>query len=124
VIGWVDQFRNRQAHRLMARAQNVDAIDLDGIDRADCPSNFGIGHQIRINFLAQFRRKLFGIVQATMTKLFGKNYCGRDDWTCQRTAASFVNPGDLRDTSGAEFFFVTKSASPIHLRKSLADLRE
>jgi hypothetical protein len=44
VIGLVNERRDRQAHRLMARAQNVDAIDLDGIDRADCPSDFGIGH--------------------------------------------------------------------------------
>jgi hypothetical protein len=124
VFGLFDQGFDRQAHRLMARAQNIDAIDLDGIDRANCPSDFRIGRQIRINFLAQFRRKLFGIVQATMTKFLRKDYSSGDNWTRQGTTPSFVNPGDLRDAGGAEFFFVTKSASPIHLRKSLADLRD
>ena len=32
VIGRLDQRRDREAHRSMARAQNVDAIDLHGID--------------------------------------------------------------------------------------------
>src|SRR5947208_9233983 len=46
MLGRVDQRRDCQAHRSMARAQNVDAIDLNGIDSADHPSDFGIGHQI------------------------------------------------------------------------------
>jgi hypothetical protein len=62
MIGRVDQCCNCQAHRSMARSQNVNAIDLDRIDRADRPSDSGIGHQIRIDLLAQFRCKLFGIV--------------------------------------------------------------
>jgi hypothetical protein len=124
VIGWVDQFRDGQAHRSMARAQNVDAIDLGGIDSTDRPSNFGIGHQIRINFLAQFRRKLFGIVQATMTKFFRKNYSRGDNWTRQGTTPGFINPGNARNASSAQFFLMTKPASPVHPPKSLADLRE
>jgi hypothetical protein len=100
----------------MARPQNIDAIDLDGIDSADRPPDFGIGYEIRINFLAQFRCKLLRIVQATMTKFFRKNYSSGDNWTRQGTTPSFVNAGDLDDAGGAQFFFVTKSASPIHFR--------
>jgi hypothetical protein len=100
----------------MARAQNIDAIDLDGIDSADRPPDFGIGYEIRINFLAQFRRKLFGIVQATMTKFFRKNYCSGHNRARQRTPTSFINPSNTRDTGAAQFFLVTKSASPIHFR--------
>jgi len=59
-----------------------------------------------------------------MTEFFRENHCGGDDWSCQGAAASFVNPGNARDSDCAEFFLVTKSAAPIHLRKSLADLRE
>jgi hypothetical protein len=62
MIGRIDQCCDCQAHRSMARAQNVDAINLSGIDSADRPSDFGIGHQIRIDLLAQFRCKLLGIV--------------------------------------------------------------
>ena len=114
VMRRIGQGRDRQAHRLMACAQDVDAIDLDRIDNADRPSDVGIGHQIRINFLAQFRRKLFGIVQATVTKFFRKNYRSGHNRTCKRATSSFINPGDSRDPGGAQFFLVTKSASPAH----------
>jgi hypothetical protein len=118
VLGRFDQGFDRQAHGAVARAQNVDAIDLDRINNTDSPSDFGIRDKFAIDLFAQFRCELFGIVQTTMTEFFGENHCGRDDWTCQRAAASFVNPSDARDSNGAEFFLVTKSAAPIHQRES------
>ena len=39
----IDQSRNRLAHRSMGSAQNINAIDLRGIDNANGPSDFGIG---------------------------------------------------------------------------------
>jgi hypothetical protein len=114
VIRRVHQGRDRQTHCSMARAQDVDAINFNGIDNGDRPSDFGIGHQFRINFLAQFRRKLFGIVQATMTKFFGENYRSCHNRTCERATSSFINTCDPPDTDGAKFFLVTKSAPPAH----------
>jgi microcompartment protein CcmK/EutM len=116
VIGRIDKCRNRHSHRSMACTQNIDAINLNGIDNTDCPSDFGIGHQIRINFLPQLWRKLLGIVQATMTKFFGKDHGSSDNRTRQRTTTGFVNPGNPRNTGAAQFFLVTKSASPVHVR--------
>jgi hypothetical protein len=52
VVGRFDQGFNRQAHGAMARAQNVDPIDLDGINNPDSPSEFGISDQFAIDFLA------------------------------------------------------------------------
>ena len=43
VVGWLEQGLNRHAHGAVARAQNVDPIDLDGINNTDSPSDFGIG---------------------------------------------------------------------------------
>jgi hypothetical protein len=114
MIGRVDQRCDCQAHRSMACAQNVDAINLNGIDSADRPSDFGIGHHIRIDLLAQFRCKLLGIVQATVTKFFRKNYRSGHNRASQRPPASFINPGNPRGAGGAQFFLVTKSASPAH----------
>jgi hypothetical protein len=116
VIWRVYQGRDRHAHRSMARAQDIDAINLDRIDNADCPSDFGIGYQIGIDLLAQFRRKLLGIVQSTMTKFFGENYCSGHNRACERATPSFINPGNPRDSGGAQSFLVTKSASPVHFR--------
>jgi hypothetical protein len=118
VVGRFDQGFDRQAHGAVARAQNVDPIDLDGINNTDSPSDFGIRDEFAIDLFAQFRRELFGIVQMTMTKFFRKNDSRGDNRTRQRAAASFVNPSDTRDSDGAEFFLVTKSAAPIHQRES------
>jgi hypothetical protein len=119
MIGRIDKCCDCQAHRSMACAQNVDAINLNGIDSADRPSDFGIGHQIRIDLLAQFRCKLLGVVQATVTKFFRKNYRSGHNRASQRSPASFINPSNTRDTGAAQFFLVTKSASPIHFRDLL-----
>jgi hypothetical protein len=81
VVGSLDQRFDRQAHGAVACAQNVDPIDLDGINNTDSPSDFGIRDQGAINLFAQFRRELFGIVQAPMTEFFRENHCGRYDWT-------------------------------------------
>jgi hypothetical protein len=109
----------------MARTQDVDPVDLDRIDNADGPSDFGIRNQIAINFFAQFRRELFGIVQTTMPKSFGKNRRSGNDRTRQGTTPGFVNSRNARHSCDAEFFFVTKSATPVgHRRKSSIDLSE
>jgi len=123
VIRWLNQGLNRQAHGAVTRAQNVDPIYLNRINNADSPSNLGIRNEFGTDLFAQFRRKLFGIVQPTMPEFFVENHCSRDDWTGQRAPASFVNPGDARDSDRAELFLVTESAASVHPRKSLADLR-
>jgi hypothetical protein len=81
VIRWLNQGFNRQAHGAMTRAQNVDPIYLNRINNADSPSNLEIRDEFGIDLFAQFRRKLFGIVQPTMPEFFRKNHCSRDDWT-------------------------------------------
>jgi hypothetical protein len=73
VVRRFEQRFDRKAHRAVTRAEDVDPVDLHRIDNADGPSDFGIRNQIAINFFAQFRRELFGIVQTTMPKFFGKN---------------------------------------------------
>ena len=105
---------NGLAHRLVRCAQNIDAVDLDAIDNPDCPGEVGITGQVLINFFAQFRRKLFGIVQAPVTEFFRKNDGGSYNRTRQSAPASLVDPGNTSDANGAEFFLITKSTAPIH----------
>jgi hypothetical protein len=124
VVGRVHECGDRKAHRLVTCAQNVDTINLHGVHNADRPSDFWITDQLQIDLIAQFRPQLFGIVQPAMPEFFRKNYSSGYNRTCQRTTAGFVNPRNLSGTSGAQFFLVTESASPVHLRKSLANLRE
>jgi hypothetical protein len=52
VVGRFDQRFDGQAHGAMARAQNVDPIDLDGINNTDSPSDFGLRDEFAIDFLA------------------------------------------------------------------------
>jgi hypothetical protein len=70
-----EQRFNGEAHRSVTCAEDVNPVDLNRIDDADGPSDFGIGNQLAIDLLAQFRRELFGIVETTMAKSFGKD-CG------------------------------------------------
>jgi len=114
VIGRRTEGGNSGAHRFVGRAQNVDSIYLKVIDDADRPNDLGIAREIEINFFAQFRRKLFRIVEFAMPKSFRQNDCGGDDWTGQGAPPRFIDPCDMGDTNGAQFFFVTESAAPIH----------
>jgi len=52
VLRRLEQGFDRQAHGAVTRAQNIDAIDLDGINNTDSPSDFGIRDQFAIDFLA------------------------------------------------------------------------
>ncbi len=62
VIGWDRERGNGGAHRFVRRAQNIDPINLDGIDNSNRPTQVGISDQIVINFFAQFRRELLRVV--------------------------------------------------------------
>jgi hypothetical protein len=62
MMGLFKQRSNCEAHGPMACAQNIDPVNLDRIDDAHGPCNLRIAGKIDIYLLAQFRRKLFGIV--------------------------------------------------------------
>jgi hypothetical protein len=62
MMGLFNQRSNCEAHGPMACAQNIDPVNLDRIDDANGPCNLRIAGKIDIDLLAQFRRKLFGIV--------------------------------------------------------------
>src|SRR5215469_16351286 len=51
VIRWFEQRFDRETHRTVARAQDVDPVDLNGIDNADGPPDFRIGNQLAIDLL-------------------------------------------------------------------------
>ena len=105
---------NGLAHRSVRGAQNIDSVDLDGVDNADRPTEVGVRDQLVMNFFAYLRRELFGIVQAPVTEFFRKNDGSGHDRTRQSTAASLVDPGNTSHANGAEFFLVTKSTAPVH----------
>jgi len=50
VVGRFEQRFNREAHRTVARAQNVNPIDLNRIDNSDRPSDVGIRNELAIDF--------------------------------------------------------------------------
>jgi hypothetical protein len=52
MVGRIDQRFDCQTHGAVARAQNVDPIDLDGINNSNSPSDFGTCDKFAIDFLA------------------------------------------------------------------------
>jgi hypothetical protein len=51
VIRRFEQRFNRKPHRTLTRAQDINPIDLNGIDNADGPPDFRIGNQLAIDLL-------------------------------------------------------------------------
>jgi hypothetical protein len=106
------------AHRPMRCPQDVDSINLDMIDKTDSPGDLRVAGKVGINLLTQFRRQLFGIIQAPVTEFFWKNDGSRNNGTRQSTAASLVDSSDTSHAGAAECFLVTKSAAPTHRAKN------
>src|SRR5881392_2020463 len=52
VVRRFEQRFNRQTHRMVARTEDVNPVDLNRIDNADGPSDFGIRNQLAIDFFA------------------------------------------------------------------------
>src|SRR5438034_4978611 len=100
-VFWRDRKRrNGGAHRFMRGAQDVDAVDFQGIDNTDRPTEIGIRGQVVVNLFAQVRCKLFRIVQAPVTEFFRKNDDGGYNRTRQSAAASLINPGNTSHANG------------------------
>lgn len=69
-----DERGDRVAHGPVGRAQDIDSIDLEVIDHANGPRDFAVAGKIDINFLAQFRGELFGIIQASVPEFFREDH--------------------------------------------------
>jgi hypothetical protein len=52
MVGRAGERCNGLAHRSMSGAQNIDPVDLNGIDNTDGPTDVGISDQVSINFFA------------------------------------------------------------------------
>ena len=52
VVRRFEQRFDGEAHRTVARAQDVNAVNLNRIDNADRPSDIGIRNQLAIDFFA------------------------------------------------------------------------
>jgi len=114
VIGSGNEHCDGRLHRLMGSPQNVDRVYLDRINYSNRPTNLGVARKIHVNFFAQFRGELLGIIQFPVSKFLRKNDCCRYHRPGERAATGFVNSGDTRNAGRTQFLFVSKSAAPIH----------
>jgi hypothetical protein len=110
-------------HRLVARAQNIDGIDLDGINHANRPGDRVVREQLVVNLFALFRQKLFRIVQLFVPEFFRKNNRRRYDRPGQRPASCLVDAGDGGNSERAQFAFMPESAAAIHLGENTEILK-
>jgi len=94
--------------------KDIDTIDFDVIDNTDRPPNFSIGDQFLINIFAQLRRQLFGVLEFFVPEPLRQNNRSCDYWSGERPASGFIDSGDAADSDCAQFFLVSKTASPVH----------
>jgi hypothetical protein len=59
VVGWSGERLDCRPHRFVRGSQNIDLVDLGVVDDTNGPRDFRIADQAVVDFLAQFRRKLF-----------------------------------------------------------------
>ena len=62
VIGPKAKGLERDPHRLVRGAQDVNRVDLHRIDDSDRPGDRGVRDEVMVNFFALFGEKLFRIV--------------------------------------------------------------
>ena len=62
MIGRINKRSNGRAHCFMRRAQDVDPVDFEVIDYADCPEHLGVARKINVNFFSELRGELLGII--------------------------------------------------------------
>jgi hypothetical protein len=112
------QASDRDSHRFVGRAQNIDRVDLDRVDDADRPADRVVRNKIVVNLFAFLRQKLLRVVQLSVPEFLRENNCCRYDWTRQRATPRFIDAGDRGDAESAEFSFMPESAAPIHGKTS------
>ena len=105
---------NSRAHRLVGSAQNIDRVDLDGINGADRPRDRIVCDQVVVNLFAFLRQQLLRIVQLFVPEFFRKNNRCRYDGAGQCAAPRFVDAGDRGNSECAQFAFMPESAAAIH----------
>ena len=115
MVGPQAQGLDGEAHRLVRGAQDIDRINLNRIDNSDRPGDLLAVDQFVVNLLASLREKLLGIVEPAMPEFFRENNGRSYDRPGQRAAARFIDPGDRRDTKGAQFAFMPETTATIHL---------
>ena len=104
----------RGPHRFVGCTQNIDRIDLDGIDDTDRPRDRIVRDEIVVNLISFFGEQLLRVVQFSVPEFFRKDYRGRHDWTGECAPAGFIDPRDRGNTERAQFAFMPESAAAIH----------
>ena len=102
------------SHRFVGGAQNIDRVNLDGINDADRPRDRIVRDQVVVNLFALLRQKLLRIVQLPMLEFFRKNNRRRYDRSGERPASRFIDARDGGNAERAQFAFVPKSAASVH----------
>jgi hypothetical protein len=118
VLRLKSQGSDRDSHRFVGRAQNIDRIDLDRVYDPDRPADCVVRNEIVVNLFAFVGQKLLRIVQLSVPEFFREDDGCRYDWTRQRATPRFVDARDRGDAKGAELSFMPESAAAIHGKTS------
>jgi hypothetical protein len=123
MLGLKSEAGEGKPHRLLGRAQDIDRVDLDGIDDADGPGDCVVANQILVNLFAFLGKKLLRIVQLPVPEFFRKNNgCGYDG-PRERAAPGFIDARDGGDPERTQFAFMPETTATVHRRENTEMLR-
>ena len=114
MLGLHGQCLDGQAHGFVGGPQNVDRVDLDGIDHPDRPANRLVRQEFFVNLLPLFREELFGIVQLPMPEFLRKDDRRGYDRSREGSTSRLIDPRDAGDAERPKFAFMPETTSPVH----------
>ena len=101
MVGPEIQTADGGTHRRVSGAQDIDRVNLHGVDNTDGPRDRLVVNELAVDFFAAFGEELLRIVQPAMPEFFGEDDGGRYDRPGERAAARFIHARDRGDTQRA-----------------------
>jgi hypothetical protein len=98
------QLLNRMQHGEARSLVDIDLIDAGGIDGGNGPGD-GMPANLKREFFAALGREQFGIAQAANAVGRVEDHGGGYDWAEQRSAANFIDSGNVFGARGPRPLF-------------------
>lgn len=90
---WVELIA-RSHHGFPCGFEDVDPINLVGIDQGDAPIHVAVGGKFEVNFLSRFFGELLGVVEGPMSKLTRQDDRHGYHRSCQGSSTDFIDSAD------------------------------
>ena len=111
VVRRFGELRHGAPHGLMGRPQNIQPVNLLGLDHRASPVDLHTHGELFKKRLTLLWRQLFGIIEHLVPEIIRQHHRRRHDRPRQRTAPRFIDPRDPTQTTRAQSALMSEAAS-------------